>query len=68
MEHFDRIILLFPSFEWNKTYNEWKYKDDPHFIAIPRDQNYIHAVLKYVVDLFKRSNILTILDNCASGQ
>ena len=25
LKHFDYVIVLCPTFEWNKTYHEWKY-------------------------------------------
>ena len=68
MKHLEYIILLCPTFEWNKTYNECKYKDDKDFIAIPCGQDSIDCVLKYVVDIFKGINSLIILEDCASGQ
>lgn len=40
----------------------------PDFLAIPCDQDDIDLVLKHVVNLFKRSNSLTILDDCARGR
>ena len=43
-------------------------RDDPDFIAIPCDQDDIDLVLEHVVDLFKGSNSLIILHDCASGQ
>ena len=65
IKHFEYIILLCPTFEWNNTYHGWRYTKDPDFIAIPCSQDNIDLVLKYVVDL---SNSLIILDDCASGQ
>ena len=32
MKHFDYIVLLCPTFEWNKTHQEWKYMHDSDFI------------------------------------
>ena len=68
MKHFESIILLCPTFKWNKTYYEWRYRDDLDFPAIPCDEDDIDLVLKHVVDLIKGSNTLIILDDCASGQ
>ena len=68
MTHFESIILLCPTFEWNGTYHESKYRDDPDFIAILFDQDDIDAVLKRVMDLFKGTNNFIILHACASGQ
>ena len=68
MKQFDYIILLCPTFEWNKTYGDWRYKDDPDFLAIPCEHDNIDILLDHVVDVFKGSNSLIILDDCASGQ
>ena len=68
IKHFENIILLCSTFEWNRTCYEWKYNDDPDFIAIPCDQDNTNAVLKYVVDLFNVTKNLFILDDCVSGQ
>ena len=68
MKYFEWIILLCPTFEWNKTYHGWKYTTDPDFLAIPCDQDNVDLSLRHVVDLFKGSNSLIILDDCASGQ
>ena len=34
MKHFDYVILLCPTFEWNKTYHEWNYVNDSNFLVI----------------------------------
>lgn len=68
MKHFESIILLCSTFEWNMTYHEKKNWNDPDFLAIPCDQDDIDAVLKHVVNLFKGSNSLFILYDFVSGQ
>ena len=68
MKHFENVILLRSTFEWNRICHEWRDNGDPDFIAIPCDQDNINAALKYVVDLFKGTNNLFILDDCVSGQ
>ena len=35
--HFDYIILICPTFYYNKTYHWWKYINDKDFIAIKCD-------------------------------
>ena len=60
MNHFDFIILICPTFEWNKTYQKCKYLNDLDFIAIKCNQDH--------VDVYKGTNSLIILDNCASSQ
>ena len=67
MKHFDFIILICPTFE-HKTYQEWKYIDDPDFIAILCSRDNINLMLKHIVDVYKGTNSLIILDDCASGQ
>ena len=68
MNHFEFIILLCPTFEWNKTYREWEYINDPDFLTIPCDHGDINVVLGHVADVFKGTNSLIILDDCASGK
>ena len=36
-KHFDYIILICPTFSWNKTYQEWKYIKDSDLFAIEYD-------------------------------
>ena len=68
MNHFEFIILLCPTFEWNKTYREWEYINDPDFLTIPCDHGDIDVVLGHVADIFKGTNSLIILDDCADGK
>ena len=51
-----------------KTYQDWRYTNDPDFVAIPCDQDDIGTVLRHVVDIFMGTNSLIILDVCPSGQ
>ena len=46
--HFDYIFLICPTFEYNTTYQEWKFKNDPHVFAIPCDQNDVDIYLQRV--------------------
>ncbi len=66
--HFEYIFLICPTYNWNKTYQKWTYKDCEHFYPIPCDQNSVEEFIKYIVDNFKGSNSLIILDDCASTQ
>ena len=66
--HFDYIILICPTFDFNKTYQEWKYVKEIDFIAIQCDQDKVDMILKYIVDVYKGSNSLIILDDCAVCQ
>ena len=42
--------------------------NNPDFIAVPYDQDDFGTVLRYVVDLFKRTVSLIILDDCLTGK
>ena len=66
--HFDYIFLICPTYLWNKTYQEWKYKDDKKFFPIPCDQDEVENFLKFVTHHYKDTNSLIILDDCASSQ
>ena len=66
--YFDYIFLICPTFEWNKTYENWKYDKDEDFIAIPCDQDNVEDWLKFIVNFSKGSKSLIILDDCASGK
>lgn len=68
MGHFDYIVLLCPTFEWNKTYREWKYIHDPDVIAIPFSSENVDKVIRLVMKTYTGTNTLIILDDCASGQ
>ncbi len=66
--HFDYIFLICPTYFWNKTYQEWIHKDSEKFYPLPCDQNSVDDFLKYIVDNFKGTNSLIILDDCAATQ
>ncbi len=63
--HFDYIFLICPTYLWNKTYQEWLYKDSEKLYPIPCDQNSVEDFTKYIADNFKGTNSLIILDDCA---
>ena len=67
-KHFDYIILICPTFTWNKTYLDWKYINDPDFIAVECDQDNVDKILQIVQVVYKGTNSLIILDDCASSQ
>ena len=68
MNCFETIFLICPTFEWNTTYEEWKYYRDEDFYAIPCDQDEVEKWLKYIVYYTKGSQSLIILDDCASSK
>ena len=43
-KHFDYIILICPTYTWNKTYQEWKYINGSDFIAIECEQDNIDRI------------------------
>ena len=66
--HFDYILLVFPTFSWNKTYQEWKYINDKDLIPIECEQDDVDKVLHIISNIYRGTNSLIILDDCASGQ
>ena len=66
--HFDYIFLICPTYMYNKTYQEWKHKDDKKFFPIHCDQDAVESFLKYITDKFSGTNSLIILDDCAASQ
>ena len=67
LNHFEYIFLVCPTFEDNKTYRSWKYESDEDYIVIPCAQEHVEYWLKYVVQHYKGTNSLIILDDCASS-
>ena len=67
-KQFDYIILLCPTYNWNKTYQEWKYINDPDFIAVECDQDNVDKILQFVEVVYKGTNSLIVLDVCTSSQ
>ena len=66
--YFDYIFLICPTFIRNKTYQDWKYKDDEKLFTIPCDHDQVEDFLKYISKTFAGTNSLIILDDCACGQ
>ncbi len=66
--HFDYIFLICPTYFWNKTYQEWIHKDSEKFYPLPCDQDSVDDFLKYIVNNFKGTNSLIMLDDCATTQ
>ena len=65
--HFDYILLVCPTFSWNKTYQEWKYINDEDLIPIECEQDDVDKV-SHIINIYRGTNSLIILDDCASGQ
>ncbi len=66
--HFDYIFLICPTYCWNDTYLEWDFKDSDKFYPIACDQGSVEDFVRYVVENFKGTNSLIVLDDCASAQ
>lgn len=66
--HFEYIFLICPTYLYNKTYQEWEYKDNKTFFPNPCDQDHVEGFLKYITDIYSGTNSLIILDDCASSQ
>ena len=67
-KHFEYIFLICPTYQWNKTYQNWKYNDDSRFFPIPCDQDEVNGFLRYITNIYCGTNSLVILDDCASSQ
>jgi nucleoside-triphosphatase THEP1 len=65
---FDYIIIVCPTIEWNTTYLNWSHLSDHGVIQIPCSQEMINHVLKAVSTIFRGTNTLIIVDDCASSQ
>ena len=66
--HFDYILLVCPTLTWNKTCQGWKYIKDEDLIPIECEQDEVDKVLHIVSAIYRGTNTLIILDDCASGQ
>ena len=66
--HFEYIFIVSPTFEDNKTYQDWKYLKDPDVFAIACDYDKVEDAVREIVKLAKNTNSLVILDDCAASQ
>ena len=53
---------------WNTTYLNWSHLNDHGVIKVPCSQEMINHVLQAVSIIFRGSNTLIIVDDCASSQ
>ena len=67
-KEFEYIMLLCPTYYWNKSYLNWKYHSDPKFICLSISHNNVDKTLKYVIETYKEKSIAIILNDCASSQ
>ena len=65
---FEQIFLICPTFEWNETWQNWKYFYDEDFYAIACDQDEVEKNLKEIQYYAKGTKSLIILDDCTSGK
>ncbi|CAB4002866.1 Hypothetical predicted protein [Paramuricea clavata] len=65
---FDYIIIICPTIEWNMTYINWSHISDHGVIQIPCSQELTDQVLKAVSTIFRGTQTLIIVDDCAAGQ
>ena len=66
--HFDYIVIICPTLSWNKTYQEWKHISDEDVIAIECEQDQVDKTLHIASEVYKGTNSLIVLDDCASSQ
>lgn len=72
---FDYIVLLCPTYSFNKTYQTWKFRKDPDFLPIQCRQEDVDKWLRFLTLTFAdtrcqgaKSNVLFILDDVASSK
>ena len=66
IREFKYIFLICPTFD--KTYQEWKCKDDPKFFVLKVSQDDVESWLGIIEENYQNTNLLVILDDCASCQ
>ena len=64
---FDYIVIVCPTIEWNTTYINWTHLSDHGVIQIPCSQRMIDIVLKAVSTIFRGTNTLIVVDDCAAS-
>ena len=67
-QKFSYILLLCPTFQDNKTYQEWKYMQDEKFIVLNISQENVEGYLSLIMKNYKNTNTALLLDDCASCQ
>ena len=66
--HFDYIFIVCPTFKYNKTYQNWKYLEDPDVFAIACDLDEVEETIPKIVEFATDMNSLIILDDCATSE
>ena len=67
-QEFTYIFLICPTYENNKTYKQWIFKDDPKFFVLNVSQENVEAYLSLIERNYRNTNSMIILDDCASCQ
>ncbi len=67
-DYFDFIVLFCPTFEFNKTYNRDIVTKNKKFIVLNSKavKNNLDNCIKIAIDIYKGSNTLFIIDDCAN--
>jgi hypothetical protein len=65
---FDYIVIVCPTINWNTTYTNWSHLNDHGIIKIPCSQEMINHVLSAASLIFRGTNKLIVVDDCASSQ
>ena len=66
--HFDYIFIVCPTLEDNKTYQHWKYLQDPKVFELPCAHNDLERTIREIVNFAKNTNSLIVLDDCTSSK
>lgn len=68
--HFENIVLFCPTFDFNDTYNRrWVFKDKNFIVLNPKSvRSNLNHVILICTEVFKGSNSLFIIDDCANLQ
>ena len=69
--HFDYIFIVCPTFKHNKTYQNWKYLNDPDVFDLNCNHDMVEDTLQTIVNLMtddEKTNSLVILDDCAASK
>ena len=66
--HFDYIFIVCPTLEDNKTYQNWKYLQDPKVFELPCANDDVERTIREIVNFAKNTNSLIVLDDCASSK
>ena len=66
--HFDHIVIVCPTLDWNSTYQNWKFLTDRDVVTIPCAHEMVEKILSVVSNEYRGSNTLIIIDDCAGTQ